>query len=482
MAASTAATVSSHTYRATDQRVEQRRHAGPRLIARADGQRRPPAGRGGRGAHAEGEHGAAGVGRPSAPASARRPRSGPSTTTAVSASPSAASTAGSQPVVDLDEVEQRAEHALDVGEPLGAGAGVRRVERQLQRLDARRPSRRRFCGILAVVGATRRPTSSAMRRRCSAASTSATSGPSTASASVALTRGSARSRRRARRVGHGAVRRAVDRSAQIAVGALDGRADASAARRGPRRRRSRPACRTDRCRSAVVISSRSVRNDSSSASSASASGPNASSSRGDVVELLAEAGHVGLEIGHHTRVEQLAVVALERSATLDAAPRRARGPVRAAARPARDGRRRRSRPAPTAAPRSRSPRCRAAPAPTSTRSRLAQPRGDRRRASASLVRNAAISRPATNTLSAVSSATSSPCRSRGLGLSFERAQLATHLAEQVLHAQQVGLGRVEPAFGLLLALAELQDAGCFLDDRRGDPRGGRSARRRSGPG
>ena len=53
----------------------------------------------------------------------------------------------------------------------------------------------------------------------------------------------------------------------------------------------------------------------------------------------------------------------------------------------------------------------------------------------------------------------------GLGLALERAQLAPHLAQQVLHAQQVGLGGVEPALGLLLAPAVLEDAGRLLDDR-----------------
>ena len=53
----------------------------------------------------------------------------------------------------------------------------------------------------------------------------------------------------------------------------------------------------------------------------------------------------------------------------------------------------------------------------------------------------------------------------GLGLALERAQLAAHLAQQVLHAQQAGLGGVEAALGLLLALAVLQHAGGLLDDR-----------------
>ncbi len=52
----------------------------------------------------------------------------------------------------------------------------------------------------------------------------------------------------------------------------------------------------------------------------------------------------------------------------------------------------------------------------------------------------------------------------GLGLTLERAQLAADLAQQVLDPQQVGLGGVEAALGLLLALAVLEDAGGLLDD------------------
>ena len=52
-----------------------------------------------------------------------------------------------------------------------------------------------------------------------------------------------------------------------------------------------------------------------------------------------------------------------------------------------------------------------------------------------------------------------------LGLALQRPQLAADLAQQVLDAQQAGLGGVEPALGLLLALAELEDAGGLLDDR-----------------
>jgi hypothetical protein len=54
---------------------------------------------------------------------------------------------------------------------------------------------------------------------------------------------------------------------------------------------------------------------------------------------------------------------------------------------------------------------------------------------------------------------------RGVGLSFEGPQLATDLTQQIGEAQEIALGRVEPALGLLLALAEFEDAGRLFDDR-----------------
>ena len=54
---------------------------------------------------------------------------------------------------------------------------------------------------------------------------------------------------------------------------------------------------------------------------------------------------------------------------------------------------------------------------------------------------------------------------RRVGLAFERAQLAAHFAQQIAEAQQVAFGRFEAALGLLLALAELQDARGLFDDR-----------------
>ena len=52
----------------------------------------------------------------------------------------------------------------------------------------------------------------------------------------------------------------------------------------------------------------------------------------------------------------------------------------------------------------------------------------------------------------------------GIGLSLERAQLPTDLAQQILQPGEVALGGGEPALGLLLAAAVLQDAGSLLDD------------------
>ena len=55
--------------------------------------------------------------------------------------------------------------------------------------------------------------------------------------------------------------------------------------------------------------------------------------------------------------------------------------------------------------------------------------------------------------------------SGGLGLAFERAQLSTHFANEVLDAEEVRLGAVETALGLLFPFAVLEDSRCFFDDR-----------------
>ena len=44
------------------------------------------------------------------------------------------------PVVDLDQVEQRAHRAVDAGEMIGPGLGAGGLEREVQRLGARLPA------------------------------------------------------------------------------------------------------------------------------------------------------------------------------------------------------------------------------------------------------------------------------------------------------------------------------------------------------
>ena len=52
----------------------------------------------------------------------------------------------------------------------------------------------------------------------------------------------------------------------------------------------------------------------------------------------------------------------------------------------------------------------------------------------------------------------------GLGLAFERPQLPTDLAEQILQTQQVCLRGVEASLRLLFAFAVLQNASSLFDD------------------
>ena len=72
--------------------------------------------------------------------SARRATCVSATTTAARASPAAASKAASQPGFDLDDVEQRANHTVEIGEVCGAGSLTGTVERQRQGLGASRPA------------------------------------------------------------------------------------------------------------------------------------------------------------------------------------------------------------------------------------------------------------------------------------------------------------------------------------------------------
>ena len=57
-----------------------------------------------------------------------------------------------------------------------------------------------------------------------------------------------------------------------------------------------------------------------------------------------------------------------------------------------------------------------------------------------------------------------PVTAGGVGLTLQRRELATHLAQQVVEPQEVALGGFEPPLGALAPLAELENAGGFLDD------------------
>ena len=52
-----------------------------------------------------------------------------------------------------------------------------------------------------------------------------------------------------------------------------------------------------------------------------------------------------------------------------------------------------------------------------------------------------------------------------VGLAFERLELAPDFAQQVVEPHEVALGRLQPALGLLAATAKLQHAGRLFDDR-----------------
>ena len=92
----------------------------------------------------------------------------------------------------------------------------------------------------------------------------------------------------------------------------------SAVRRGPRQRRCAACVPVASAATASSTFDRSLRNASSSASSCSDAGSIVGEGDHDHrVEFLAEPGSVGLEVRDHSRIEELALVAFERSASLD---------------------------------------------------------------------------------------------------------------------------------------------------------------------
>ena len=371
-------------------------------------------------------------------------------------------------VVDLDEVEQRAEHAVDAGEVLGAGAGAGDSEREVQRLGAGRPARQ----LLGRRPAGRAPRASAaasaamparlggLDRRRRAAPRSASDCSHSAAEALDLAR-------RAARPARAATATRLSLPAQLGLGARRARSASSAARRGPRRRRWPPTTL------AVTSFDRGEhrprgarRSDSSSRRERRRPRDRCRRARGDLVELVAQAGGVGLEVGDDAGVHQLAAVALQRAAPLDEHRGDAAGPLAelldahhlvaevgvAARRQLGLGRQHRG-----------VERGELGADRLLGRWRLRASRSAQRGRAACAA--PAISRPATNICSASSSATSVAVARGGIGLALERAQLAADLAQQVLHAQQARLGGVEPALGLLLAPAVLEHAGRLLDDR-----------------
>ena len=380
----------------------------------------------------------------------------------------AASKAGLPAVVDLDEVEQRAEHAVDAGQALGAGPGAGRVEGELQRLGPGRPgASAASAASWRGLGCARAAPSAESPRRLGLLELGRRAAPRPL--------GARRSRSRSRSAS------AASRSSRSRSAASAG-CDRDAARVSPRSTRgaqraqlaahlgrgaSPPACRRRR-RPSDCSKRRALARRSAAPRPAS------------VVGLGRERGERRVDRRRARRARRAASasrVAMtpassswprsrsserRRSASTAARPR----PARAAARRARRRRRGRRRRAPTARPR------RPATSVSSRASARLELASRRRR------------RSIRSTASAVELAPQRR-RSRGrrgtaqrrqlgdelavaagrLGLALERAQLAAHLAQQVLHAQQVGLGGVEPALGLLLALAVLQDAGGLLDDR-----------------
>jgi hypothetical protein len=363
--------------------------------------------------------------------------------------------------VDLDQVEQRAEHPVDTCESLGTGAGSCGVEREFERLDTRGPA-----GCLLGRVVAQRLTGLVHRRRLH--------------------------ERRFGQLDFG-DQRLFDRAGLVAVGTEPDRAFGTgvplgrervepfpeapqvaggAFERRPHRTQFAPnfGRGAGGLRAALIGTDRFHHLRSFDAEALLVGDQRLGrrldlGERGDhVVEFRTEPSGVRLEIGDHAGVQQLALVALERSSTFDqdgGQPACALSKLLDAHQAVADVARAPCRQLGLdrhhlGVERGESRlqlglRCGTLEPGHGERFELGPPRRDLTTRHVGLhlgefgdERPVALGR---------------------LGLAFQRAQLATHLAQQVLDAQEVGLGGVEPAFGLLLALAELEHAGGFLDDR-----------------
>ena len=258
--------------------------------------------------------------------------------------------------VDVDQVEQRAEHIFDAGEMLGAGTGPGALEGQVQRLGAGTPTRRRR---------PRRP--GEQRSRASTAPSAASSAgfgclevgdepgldrPGACSHSARSRSASASSRSM-----RPPSRSTGAQSLQLALGRGPRRCAANAVRREPRRPRWPPNCWRPRRRWSTSTARRSSPNASSSAASASASGPSSRDRRRPAATR--RAGCWRRLRGWRPRRNPSA--GRDRARSNDAARRgrrRCRGPARAVARREPSRRTDRDHRVPSARPRRPSRRCR----------------------------------------------------------------------------------------------------------------------------
>jgi hypothetical protein len=363
--------------------------------------------------------------------------------------------------VDLDEIEQGAEHTLDVGETFGTGAGAGGVERHLEGLGPGGASRRFLGGVVAhrLAGLDgRRGGGEGSLRPLHLGDEWLLHSPGL----VAL--GTESFGPLGARVTTGReLFEALANAAQVAGETFE---------RGPHRAQLATNLRRGTGRlAAALVGADGLHHLGALVAEAFLVGEQRLRRRLDLgecqhhrVELVAESRRIGFEIGHHAGIEQLPLVAFERSTTFDEHCGESAGtlaelldphePIADVARTA-CSELRLDRHHLGVEPGQRGLQLDLGRRTLETRRRqrleLGPQRGDLPTGHEGLH------------LGELGDQAAVPLGR--LGLALERAQLPANLAQQVLHAQQVRLGGVEASLRLLLALAELEDAGGFLDDR-----------------
>ncbi len=362
--------------------------------------------------------------------------------------------------IDLDQVEERAEHTVDLGEPLGAGAGVGGVESELQRFDPCVPPRRRLgCGLALGRAAL----------ECSVGVHSTSFGRLDlldergldrlgVGTVVAQTLGLCRELRQ-----RGAqLVAACGRAAELALAALDAIADRpelTAHLGGGARRPGPTIIGRDRLADLGPLGPERLL----VARQCLGVGRDPVEGRRHLVELGPEPGGIGLQVGDDTGIEQLTVIAFERPPPLGEDAGKPTGAFpqlfdlhEAIADIALTARRELGLERHDLGVELRQSRLQLALGPhgidtaDSDRFELDAQAGDL------AARHEHPQR--------VQFGDECFVALRCLRLPLERAELAADLAQEILEPEQVRLGRVETALGLLLALAVLEDAGGLLDD------------------